>query len=125
MLRELRGVCADGKPEVPSICNNAGARIERCERILVRLHSVMTREQRSELKIARALYLRMLLSSASARLHGWGDHIRLEETPPSHLLEWLSHDLEQLELSSIESSMTPQECVWYLQASFALGQLHE
>jgi hypothetical protein len=105
--------------------NPVNRRIARCERDLLRLRQAMTPAQLSELKIVRALYLRMLLSSAPARLYAWGDQTPLRETPTSHLLEWLSHDLEQLELAQLEATMTPAERVVYLQvfspsASFRL-----
>lgn len=111
-------------PALLSHTDKAHERIVRCEMEIDRLRLSMTREQLVELKISRALYLRMLLSSASTRLQSWSDLTRLEQTPPSHLHEWLSHDLEQLELAEVEASMTQGEAVWYLQASLPFDSAH-
>jgi hypothetical protein len=69
----------------------------------------MTADELIELKIKRAIYLRMLLDSAPSRLQAWADEDDLEDMPASHLFEWVSYDLERLELAEIEATLTPRE----------------
>ena len=89
-------------------------RVARCQREVARFQAALTKAELSDLKVARALYLRMLLSSASARLQGWETQTCLATTPLSHLHEWLSHDLERLELAELEAVMSPDERDAYL-----------
>jgi hypothetical protein len=78
------------------------------------LRLAMTPEERIELKIKRAIYLRMLLASAPERLQPWVDEDDLVDMPVSHLFEWVAYDLERLELEEIEGTMTPREEARYL-----------
>lgn len=64
-------------------------------------------------RVARALYLRMLLSSAATRLQPWSDGEDITGMPLSHMFEWISHDFERLELAALEDAMTPAEIVLY------------
>lgn len=73
------------------------------------LRRAMTPDELAELRIRRAVYLRMLLDSAPARLQAWADEHSLADMPASHLLEWVSYDLERLELAEIEATLTPSE----------------
>lgn len=74
----------------------------------------MTADDLLELKIKRAIYLRMLLDSAPARLQAWADEDILADMPASHLFEWVSYDLERLELDEIEATLTPREEARYV-----------
>ena len=73
------------------------------------LRLAMTPEERVELKIKRAIYLRMLLESAPVRLQPWVDEDDLADMPVSHLFEWVAYDLERLELDEIEGTLTGRE----------------
>ncbi len=73
------------------------------------LRRAMTPDELAELRIRRAVYLRMLLDSAPARLQAWADEHSLADMPASHLFEWVSYDLERLELAEIEATLTPAE----------------
>ncbi|VTU39579.1 hypothetical protein H6CHR_05529 [Variovorax sp. PBL-H6] len=73
------------------------------------LRLAMTAEERAELKIKRAIYLRMLLDSAPVRLQPWVDEDELADMPVSHLFEWVAYDLERLELDEIEATLTERE----------------
>ncbi|HEY2257601.1 MAG TPA: hypothetical protein VGI11_18350 [Variovorax sp.] len=99
----------------------AHQRVIRQEREVAGLFAELTARQRSELKIGRALYLRMLLDSAPIRLQGWSDRDALDAMPKSHLFEWIAHDYEQQELAELESAMNPQEAARF--ASAATGSL--
>ena len=78
------------------------------------LRLAMTPEERVELKIKRAIYLRMLLDSAPVRLQPWVDEDDLAEMPVSHLFEWVAYDLERLELDEIEGTLTGSEEARYV-----------
>jgi hypothetical protein len=73
-------------------------------------------EKAAAVRIARALYLRFLLSSAPSRLQPWCDGEDLEHMPRSHMFEWISHDFERLELAALEDAMTPAEAASYARA---------
>lgn len=94
-------------------------RIADREREAMRLLASMDGAQRSEVKLARALFLRLLLESAAQRLQDWSDQDPLDRMPPSRLFEWISHDHEQLELAQLESQMTPEEAARYVSAMHA------
>ena len=64
-------------------------------------------------RLARALYVRMLLGSAPTRLQPWSDGEDITRMPLSHMFEWISHDFERLELAALEDAMTPAEIVLY------------
>lgn len=68
------------------------------------------------LRVARALRLREMLASAPARLRVWSDSCPMSRMPPSHLLEWVAHDLERLELAGLEDAMGPEEAAMYAHA---------
>lgn len=78
------------------------------------LRLAMTADELTELKIKRAVYLQMLLDSAPARLQAWADEHSLADMPASHLFEWVSYDLERLELAEIEATFTPREEARYI-----------
>lgn len=94
-------------------------RIEVCTRELGFLEYTLTPDERSAVRVERALFLRLLLASAPQRLGSWSDTETLDEMPASHLFEWVSHDEERMELAEIESAMTPQE-----KARYALARIH-
>ncbi|MBO9513678.1 MAG: hypothetical protein J7549_06120 [Variovorax sp.] len=77
------------------------------------LANAMSVEQRAQVRLERALFLRLLLDSAPARLKAWSDQDEVSAMPPSHLFEWVSHDDERLELAQLEAAMTPQESARY------------
>lgn len=79
------------------------------ENQLAMLRLAMTPEERVELKIKRAIYLRMLLDSAPVRLQPWVDEDDLADMPVSHLFEWVAYDLERLELEEIEATLTGRD----------------
>ncbi|VTU41168.1 hypothetical protein H4CHR_05903 [Variovorax sp. PBS-H4] len=83
------------------------------------LRLAMTTEERVELRIKRAIYLRMLLESAPVRLQPWVDEDDLASMPASHLFEWVAYDLERLELEEIEGTFTPGEEVLYVREALA------
>jgi hypothetical protein len=74
----------------------------------------MSADDLVELKIKRAIFLRMLLDSAPARLQAWVDEDILPDMPASHLFEWVCYDLERLELDEIEATLTPREEARYV-----------
>lgn len=84
------------------------------ENQLAMLRLAMTPDERIELKIKRAIYLRMLMESAPARLQPWVDEDDLADMPASHLFEWVAYDLERLELDEIEATLTPREEARYV-----------
>lgn len=94
-------------------------RIVDKERKALRLLASLDAAQRSDVLLARALYLQLLLESAPTRLQGWSDQDALDRMPPSRLFEWISHDHEQLELAQLESQMTPGEAARYVNALHA------
>jgi hypothetical protein len=83
------------------------------ENHVVILRAAMTAQDLSDLKIKRAIYLRMLLDSAPSRLQYWVDEDDLEDMPKSRLFEWVAYDLECMELEQIEATMTPAEQARY------------
>jgi hypothetical protein len=89
----------------------------RQEREVAARFAELTPRQRSELKIGRALYLQMLLDSASVRLRGWSDKDALDAMPRSRLFEWVAHDYEQQELAELENAMNPQEAALFARVS--------
>jgi hypothetical protein len=92
----------------------AQARLRRCEQELVACQGATDDpEELAAVRVARALYLRFLLSSAAARLQPWCDGEDLARMPLSHMFEWIAHDFERLELAAIEDAMTPEEVVLY------------
>ncbi|MDM0029679.1 hypothetical protein [Variovorax saccharolyticus] len=91
-------------------------RLARCQRQVARFQTSLSHTELSELRVARAVYLRMLLSSAFSRLRGWETQTCPASTPISHLHEWLAHDLERLELTELESGMSCDERDAYLRA---------
>jgi hypothetical protein len=78
-------------------------------------------EERSAVRLGRALFLRLLLASAHQRLDPWCDAETLDTMPPSHLLEWVAYDDERTELAEVESTMTPEESVLYAHARIHLA----
>ena len=96
-------------------------RVEVCTRELGFLEYTLNPDEKSTVRLERALFLRLLLASAPQRLGSWSDTETLDEMPPSHLFEWVSHDEERMELAAIESAMTPQEKVRYAHARIHLA----
>lgn len=92
-------------------------RIESREREAQRLQYALSPSDCSELRIARAMFLLLLLESAPYRLQGWSDQDPLDRMPPSRLFEWIAYDHERLELAQLESAMTPEEARRYVSAS--------
>ena len=117
VLRELGEVLRDsGRPDVPGWeAGTLERRINRCHEKIMALRPLLGAEELSRLRVARAVFLRQLLASAPARLGDWNEATLLDTVPISRLHEWLSHDLEKLELAILEKSMTPQETARYLQ----------
>lgn len=92
----------------------AQVRLAACERRLAAFQAEQQDPERAAaVRVARALYLRFLLSSAPSRLQPWCDGEDLARMPPSHLLEWIAHDFERLELAALEDEMTPSEAARY------------
>ncbi|MFM9927271.1 hypothetical protein VLK31_30120 [Variovorax sp. H27-G14] len=92
----------------------AQARLADCERQLAAIGATLKdARQAAAVRMARALFLRFLLSSAPRRLQPWCDGESLDRMPASHLLEWISHDFERLELAALEDAMTPSEAALY------------
>ncbi|MDM0074613.1 hypothetical protein QTH90_09495 [Variovorax sp. J2P1-59] len=85
------------------------------------LQHALAPDERSAVRVERALFLRLLLSSAPWRLASWSDTETLDEMPASHLFEWVAHDDERMELAEIESAMTPQETMQYAYARIHLA----
>lgn len=95
----------------------AQARLMACEKQLSACSLAMEDpEKAAAVRIARALYLRFLLSSATSRLQPWCDGEGLEHMPRSHMFEWIAHDFERLELAALEDAMTPAEAASYARA---------
>ncbi|MDQ0572651.1 hypothetical protein QFZ42_004485 [Variovorax paradoxus] len=108
---------ANASEESEAILGEAHRRVLHCEQALAQLRVVLDDpRQIAELKVSRALYLRMLLESAPTRLQSWSDCETLDDMPKSHLFEWISYDFEQLELAELEGSMTDEEAVSYARA---------
>jgi hypothetical protein len=98
-------------------CAQAQARLAACEQQLAGCrHALQDPERSAAVRIARALYLRFLLSSASARLQPWCDGEDLQHMPRSHMFEWIAHDFERVELAALEDAMTPAEAASYARA---------
>lgn len=92
----------------------AQARLAACERELLACTAMLTDpDKAAAVRVARALYLRFLLSSAVSRLQPWCDGEDLERMPRSHMFEWIAHDYEQFELAALEDAMTPAEAALY------------
>jgi hypothetical protein len=89
------------------------------ENKLAMLRLAMSAEECVELKIKRAIYLRMLIDSAPVRLQDWVDEDELEDMPASRLFEWVAYDLERLELEEIEATLTPREEARYAREALA------
>jgi len=97
--------------------DEAHRRVLHWERVLTELRLLLDDpNQIAKIKIARALYLRMLLESAPTRLQSWSDSESFRAMPKSHLFEWISYDFERLELAELEGSMSPEEAAAYAQA---------
>ncbi len=95
----------------------AHCRVLRCEQALAGLRLLLDEPgQIAQIKVARALYLRMLLESAPARLQSWSDSDNVDDMPKSHLFEWIAYDFERLELTELEGAMTPDEAASYARA---------
>jgi hypothetical protein len=108
---------AEESEEAEAVIGEAHRRVLHCEQALAELRfAIEDPRQIAEIKVARALYLRMLLESAPTRLQSWSDCESLDQMPKSHLFEWISYDFEQLELAELEGSMTEEEAAWYTQA---------
>lgn len=111
----------DARCRVIDVGTHGGAqaqeRLEACERqLLACRHALVDPQRAAAVRIARALYLRFLLSSASARLQPWCDGENLEHMPRSHMFEWIAHDFERMELAALEDAMTPEESASYARA---------
>lgn len=92
----------------------AQVRLAVCERRLAAYRDQLTDpDKAAAVRVARALYLRFLLSSAATRLQPWCDGEDLSHMPRSHMFEWIAHDYEQLELAALEDAMTPAETALY------------
>jgi hypothetical protein len=89
------------------------------ENHVVMLRLAMSPQDLSDLKIKRAIYLRMLLDSAPKRLQDWVDQDDLGDMPKSRLFEWVAYDLECMELEQIEATLTPAE-----EARYAREAMH-
>jgi len=97
--------------------DEAHRRVLHWEQVLAGLRRVLDDPQQiAQVKIARALYLRLLLESAPTRLQAWSDSESMDDMPKSHLFEWISYDFERLELAELEGSMSPEEAASYAQA---------
>lgn len=108
--RQVRAGSAVSPPELATACRRlrvCEAHWESCRAELV------SSEMASAVRVARALHLRRLLDSAAVRLAPWHDRSDLAHIPASHLLEWVSHDCERLELAELEDAMTPEETALY------------
>ena len=100
-----------------AVMDDAHRRVLHWERVLAELRLLFDDpRQIARIKIARALYLRMLLESAPTRLQAWSDSESMGEMPKSHLFEWISYDFERLELAELEASMSREEAASYAQA---------
>jgi hypothetical protein len=107
---QLSGAGNDrSKPSEPD-----ASRIPAREGLALRLFDLLDDKERSEVMLARAQFLRLLLESAPRRLRGWSDQDPLDRMPPSRLFEWISLDFERLELAQIEAQMTAGEAARYL-----------
>lgn len=96
------------------VMDEAHRRVLHWERVLAELRLLLDDpRQIAKIKIARALYLRMLLESAPMRLQSWSDGDSMGNMPKSHLFEWISYDFERLELAELESSMSREEAACY------------
>jgi len=120
IAREFHRACdarADLRAQSDLLMRAAHRRVLHWEQVLTELRLLLDDpHQIAEIKIARALYLRLLLESAPVRLHSWSDSESLDDMPKSHLFEWISYDFERLELAELEGSMTPEEAASYAQA---------
>lgn len=129
IVREFeRAWAARIDPEADEIEHSeAHARVRRCEASIAELgQHVDDPAEIAKIKVARALYLRMLLESAPMRLQAWSDNDNLREMPRSHLFEWIAYDFERLELAELEAAMNPEEAAAYAHAVDArAGSLRE
>ncbi|MBO9650460.1 MAG: hypothetical protein J7605_18310 [Variovorax sp.] len=94
-------------------CDELWLRMTLYQERIDQLANAMSVEERAQVRLERALFLRLLLESAPARLQSWSDQDEVTDMPPSHLFEWVAHDDERLELSQLEAAMTPQESARY------------
>ncbi|MEJ8814122.1 hypothetical protein WKW77_23760 [Variovorax ureilyticus] len=94
-------------------CDELWLRMTLYQERIDQLVKAMNVEERAQVRLERALFLRLLLESAPTRLQAWSDEDEVSDMPPSHLFEWVSHDDERLELSQLEAAMTPQESARY------------
>jgi hypothetical protein len=102
---------------------HAQARLRTCEQRLEACRNANgDPDAAAAVHVARALYLRFLLSSAAARLQPWRDGDDLARMPLSHMFEWISYDFERLELATLEDAMTPVEVVLYARSIEKVGQ---
>ena len=81
--------------------------------------------QACELRIARAMFLRMLLRSAAARLGSWVLDPPPFDLPRSHRFEFVAHEYETRELAEIESAMTTTEAALYARVFAAWDDIYE
>ncbi|WP_198086537.1 hypothetical protein [Variovorax sp. E3] len=108
----------DVRCRASDVCSNgfvrAQERMAKCEQRFVAYQATLgDPEKVAAVRVARALYLRLLLQSATARLQPWSDVADIMQMPPSHMFEWIAHDFERLELAALEDAMTPAEIVLY------------
>lgn len=108
----------DLRCQASDICSHglvtAQERLAACEQHLDEFQQTLDNKDKvAAIRLARALYLRMLLGSANKRLQPWSDGEDITNMPLSHMFEWISHDFERLELAALEDAMTPAEIVMY------------
>lgn len=89
-------------------------RIEARKRELRRLCRTVSSEQLAQLCTERALFLRLLLASAGARLGAWKSAGEWQPLRRSQLHESLSHDAEQRELGGLERAMDAPQFADYI-----------
>ncbi|MDM0065390.1 hypothetical protein [Variovorax sp. J31P207] len=93
-------------------------RIASCKRELRRLTFGATAADLSRFRLERALFLRLLLASADARLAAWKCAAEWQPLRRSQLQESLSHDAEQRELAVLVKEMdAPQFADYVCQAA--------
>lgn len=88
-------------------------RLKACDQRWEGMRRVLGTDDLARVRVARALYLQSMRRSAPARLGPWSDCCGVDRMPPSHLLEWVSYDLESMELADLEASMGPEEAALY------------
>lgn len=87
--------------------------IKACKDALRGLCRCSTNAELAGLCLERALFLRMLVSSATARLAAWKSQAEWQPLRRSQLRESLGHDAEQHELAWLEKAMTPHQFANY------------